>query len=97
MKKYSLLLTGCIFAFVSHVIASDEPKYMYIEEYCVETNQDTFENCKCGQATADKIMSSEEQALALRLMVEDSEKPPHLGDKHDEFMAKLSQVRKGCG
>ncbi len=94
MRTYNLLLTACIFAFTSHAIASDTSEYKSLMEFCIAN--DTQNNCECGQATADKIMSSEEQEIALAIMLGNRDARSKLGDKHDEFMDKLSKVTKGC-
>ena len=76
--------------------AADQPQYKSLEDFCVVTKKDTPENCQCGQATADKIMTAEEQAIALSMMTGNVDALRKLGDKHGEFMDKLSLVTAGC-
>ena len=94
MRIFYIFFTLCIFTFVSYAIASDTSEYKSLMEFCIAN--DTKKNCECGQATADKIMSSEEQEIALAIMLGNSDARSKLGDKHDEFMDKLSKVTKGC-
>jgi hypothetical protein len=96
MRISSIFFTLCVFGFAPHILANDTSKYEPLKDFCIETKKDTQENCECGQATADKIMSPEEQAIALALMLGNSDALSKLGDKHDEFMNKLSQVTNGC-
>ena len=76
--------------------AGDKPQYESLQEFCVATKKDTPENCECGQATADRIMSAEEQAAALAMMTGNTDVLNQLGDRREEFMEKLSQVTAGC-
>ena len=76
--------------------AADQAQYKSLKDFCVATKKDTPENCQCGQATADRIMSAEEQAIALAMMTGNADALRRLGDKHEEFMEKLSLVTAGC-
>jgi len=98
MKISSFLFAAfiSIVSFVPYVQGNDTSKYESLKEFCIDRKTDSRENCECGQATADKIMSSKEQAIALALMQGDSKAVSQLAEKHDEFMDKLSQVTNGC-
>jgi len=94
MRIFYIFFTLCVFGLAPHILASDTSEYESLKEFCIAN--DTQENCECGQATADKIMSSEEQEIALAIMLGNRDARSKLGDKHDEFMDKLSKVTKGC-
>ncbi len=86
----SLLLA----AFAVGALAQES--YDSLEDFCLRTNADTPENCRCGQATADAIMSDQEQAVALAMMTQ--QQPPELDPEAQmSLMQKVSQVTKGCG
>ena len=88
-------LSSTIFACPKEDAEENEPSNL-LKEFCIEAAADTKENCECGQATANEIMSVEEQATALALMQGDSSARNSLKNNHDEFMEKLSKVSKGC-
>jgi len=98
MKISSFLFAAfiSIVSFVPYVQGNDTSKYKSLQEFCIDRNKGTGEICECVQATADKIMSSKEQTIALALMQGDSKAVSQLAEKHDEFMDKLSQVTNGC-
>jgi hypothetical protein len=84
-----------IFA-VSADSALAQASYGSLEDFCVKTGKDTPENCRCGQATADRILSDEEQATALAMMA--YQQHPELSPEEQmTLMDKLSQVTEGCG
>ena len=97
MRKYrSIVFVWLTLSIVSYANAADTSKYGSLKEFCIAEEKDTPKNCECGQATADKILSSKEQTLALALMQGDSKALSQLGEKHDAFMNKLSKVTRGC-
>ena len=98
MKTSSFLFAAIIsiVSFIPHVQGNDTSKYESLQEFCIDRNKDTRENCECGQATADKIMSSKEQTIALAFMQGNPKATAQLAEKRDEFMGKLSQVTNGC-
>ncbi len=72
-----------------------QESYSSLEDYCLRTAADTPENCECGQATADRIMSDEEQAAALAMMTQ--QQPPQLSpENYLALTEKLQQVTSGC-
>lgn len=81
------------------VVHANEPPYKSLEEFCLATKADTAENCACGQETADRILTDEEQRLALGLMTQDPDaqskimSDPSMGEI---LMNKLAEVTKGC-
>ena len=95
MKIAKVIGTVAVAA-VSTVYAT-EPSYDSLEEFCLQTQVDTPANCDCGQATADDIMSDEEQQLTLTMMI--TGQPPVLESSEAQaaFFAKVSQVTSGCG
>ncbi len=97
MKKYqSIVMTCLVLSIVSYAYAKDTTEYGSLKEFCIAEEKDTRENCECGQATADKILSPKEQAIALALMQGDRKVVSQLGENHDAFMDKLSKITKGC-
>ena len=92
-----LILLLVAVASPQRIALAEEAEYESLQAYCVATSQDTPENCACGQATADEIMSSQEQALALELMTGNSAVLAELGPaQQQEFYNKLAQVTSGC-
>ncbi len=81
------------------VLADNHPTYESLEQFCLATNADTPENCACGQAKADKLLTPEEQQLVIGLMTEN---PDALGqimqmeDNGQALMEKVQQITKGC-
>ena len=70
--------------------------YASLEDFCLKTQADTPENCACGQATADELLTAEEQEMALELMGQQARPQFESIEAHDEFMARLSKVTEGC-
>jgi secreted PhoX family phosphatase len=79
---------------------SAAPAYKSLQDYCESTKIDTAKNCACGQATADKIMSAEEQSLALDMMTNSERaqaKMARMGtEKVRLFTEKMRRVTMGC-
>ena len=91
-----VLVSAAALLLVSPAYAA-EPSYDSLKDFCLQTQVDTPANCDCGQATADDIMSDEEQELTLTMMV--TGQPPQLGSAEAQaaFFQKVSQVTAGCG
>ena len=97
MRKYYSVVMACLaLSVVPYANATDTSNDKSLKEFCIAEKKDTRENCECGQATADKILSAKEQAMALALMQGERKVVSQLGGNHDAFMDKLSQVTKGC-
>ena len=77
------------------VLAMAQESYDSLQDYCLKTGVDTPDNCRCGQATADAIMSDEEQAAALAMMAYE-QRPQMTPEEQMALMEKLSQVTGGC-
>ena len=91
-------LTLCM-CLASPMLWAAESQYQSLEHFCVTTNADTKENCACGQATADEIMTPEEQHLVLGLMADDpvaKSQVIKLGDQLPAFMQKVELITAGC-
>ena len=73
-----------------------EESYSSLEDFCLRTNADTPENCACGQATADRIMSDSEQATVLSMMA-NQQPPPADPEERMALMQKVNQMTQGCG
>ncbi len=80
----------------TYALGSNISQHDSLQNFCIAEKKDTPENCECGQATANEIMSPKEQAMALALMQGDRKVVSQLGENHDAFMDKLSQITKGC-
>ncbi len=79
--------------------ADTSSQYKSLKEYCLASKADTPENCTCGQATADKIMTPEEQKLVLGLMTQDPNAMTAImqsGFDYRSLMKKIEQVTAGC-
>lgn len=84
-----------VLLFVTASASADEPPYASLEAFCLATKVDTPANCKCGQATADRLMSAEEQALVLSMML-DRALMAKVASEDPVLIAKFSQVTQGC-
>ena len=93
--RYLVVAYTCL-SFISYANANDTSGYGSLKEFCIAEEKDTGENCECGQATANIIMSPQEQAVPLALMQGVSQPVLQTTEKHDAFMDKLSQITKGC-
>ena len=89
-----LISAGLVFSTTGHTAASDE--YTSLQDFCLKTKADTPENCVCGQATADELLSKEEQTMALNMMGQRTQPSLPSAEAQDEFMAKLKRVTDGC-
>lgn len=89
------LLIGLLVAAASAPLNAAEA-YTSLEDFCLKTGADTPENCRCGQETADAIMSAEEQATALAMMAY-QQQPSLSPEAQMALMSKLSEVTEGCG
>ncbi len=97
MRNSRFIVFVCLtLSIVSYAYATNTSKYGSLKEFCVAEEKDTRENCECGQATADKILSPKEQAMALALMQGISKPAFETTEEHNAFMEKLSQITKGC-
>lgn len=80
--------------------ATAAPAYESLQDYCESTKIDTPQNCACGQATADEIMSAEEQALALEMMTNTEKGQAEMAEMEKEklraFTEKMLRVTMGC-
>ena len=84
---------------LSAVQANDALPYDSLKDFCIASGADTEANCICGQATADRIMSQEEQRLVLGMMLQDPasmQKMQSLGPGMMALMEKVEQVTAGC-
>ena len=103
MIRIAVVMAGILIAGLGTatavVAAEDAPStdYASLEDFCLKTQADTPENCACGQATADELLTAEEQRLALSLMGQRAQPEFESMEAHDEFMARLSRVTEGCG
>lgn len=63
MKISSFLFTVFIsnISIIPYVQANDTSGHGSLKEFCIAEEKDTRENCECGQTTADRIMSPQEQ------------------------------------
>jgi hypothetical protein len=77
-------------------VSASEKEYSSLKDFYIGTKVDSKAICECGQATADKIMTDEEQTITLAMMQGDPNAARSLGDKHDELMDKIAQMTKGC-
>lgn len=79
--------------------ASNHLPYSSLKEFCIATNADTKANCICGQKTADKILSKDEQQLLLGMMLQDPATMQQMQSSPAQMMAlmqKFEQVTAGC-
>ncbi len=93
MKGILITVLGVISA---TAFASDAHQYNSLHDFCIGTQADTEANCKCGQATADRIMSKDEQAAALAMMQGNRETFQKYAHLHDQITQKMAQISKGC-
>lgn len=81
------------------VLADNHPTYDSLEQFCLATNADTPENCACGQAKADILLTPEEQQLVLGLMTENPDALGQVMQMEDHglaLMEKAEPIFKGC-
>ena len=88
-------MAAAIILAVSAIAA--EPSYDSLKDYCLQTGVDTPENCTCGQATADEIMTDEEQQQTLAMMISGQPPPFDSMEAQMAFMEKVGKVTDGCG
>ena len=91
----ALTLTLLVALLASGQVVAQE-SYDSLEDFCLRTNADTPENCACGQATADRIMSDAEQATVLSMMA-NQQPPPADPQERMALMQKVNQMTEGCG
>ena len=70
--------------------------YSSLEDFCLQANADTPENYRCGQETADVLLTEEEQTIALNMMGQHERPSFDTIEAHDAFMDKLARVTAGC-
>lgn len=70
--------------------------YSSLEDFCLKAKPKSPQDCACGQATADKLLSDREQAIALNMMGQRNRPSFESVEAHDEFMDKLARVSAGC-
>ena len=96
--KQPMIVSGLLLAAIASppTFGQATEDYSSLLDFCVKTRANTPEHCRCGQETADEIMTDDEQALALTMMAQ--RQPPSFASvaEHDAFMTKLSRVTSGC-
>ena len=95
----TLVATLVLLSNLSMVQANDNLPYDSLKAYCIASGVDTEANCICGQETADRIMSKEEQRLVLGMMLQDPasmQKMHSLGPGMMALMEKVEKVTAGC-
>ena len=102
MMKTTGKITSAMFALalmVASPLQANTPAYETLEQYCVAVEADTPENCACGQAKAEQLMTAEERRLVLGLISDDPKAKQQfmeLGPKGQQLMQKFNQVTQGC-
>ncbi len=79
--------------------SANTPSYATLEEFCLATKSDTPENCACGQAKADELLTPDEQQLVIGLMTQDPgamSQLMQLDDQGQSLMGKVDQITQGC-
>lgn len=100
MRNVQLTATGCLLLLSATLTWANTPKYETLEQFCLATNADTPENCACGQAKADELLTAEEQTLVIGLMTQDPaamSQVMQLDDQGQSLMAKVDIITQGCG
>jgi len=75
------------------------PTYETLEQFCLATKSDTPENCACGQAKADELLTPDEQKLVIGMMTQDPQAMSQimqLDDQGQSLMQKVDEITKGC-
>ncbi len=92
----SLVLGFALALCTPYLLAAEPPRYNSLKEFCLASKADTPANCECGQNTANRIMSSEEQAAALAMMQGDLATVQKYANNYEQIMQKISIVTQGC-
>ena len=79
----------------SVLAAADNPPGT-LEEFCLAGKIDTPANCRCGQKTAERLLTPEEMAIALEFFQGNRHAADTLGSRASAFRDKLAQITQGC-
>lgn len=100
MRYIPPAIISTVFIVLCTTSYANNPSYESLEQFCLATNADTAENCACGQAKADELLTPEEQQLVLGAMTQDPEaqsKIMQLDDGGQSLIEKVQEITKGCG
>ena len=96
--RIHLALLGLSLVACSAALANT-PTYETLEQFCLATKADTPENCACGQAKADELLTPEEEQLVIGLMTEDPDaisQIMQMDDLGQSLMEKVGKITEGC-
>ena len=99
MKGIAYAAVAGLGLLLASVAQSNTPTYETLEQFCLATNADTAENCACGQAKADKLLTADEQQLVLGLMTQNPaaiSQVMQMPDQGQSLMEKVEQITQGC-
>ncbi|MBX2878547.1 MAG: hypothetical protein KTR32_01385 [Granulosicoccus sp.] len=99
MYRNIALTLFCTSVLLSSLVNATTPSYATLEEFCLATKADTAENCACGQAKADELLTPEEQQLVIGMMTQDPNAMSQIMQSDDQgqsLMEKVDQITKGC-
>lgn len=99
MSHYNAFALFCLCSLLSPLAGANTTSYTTLEEFCLATKADTPENCACGQAKADELLTPDEQQLVIGLMTQDPgamSQLMQLDDQGQSLMGKVDQITQGC-
>ena len=96
MKSVVLHLALFVASLSGAVVFSAEEPPSTLEQFCTTNGIDTPANCRCGQQTAEGLLTPEEMRVALEFFRGNRSAADRLGADAEAFMDKLAQITKGC-